>query len=89
MATTKQPSSGCGGVEGERSRDLAHLMRLLGVLELSSGWNLDAKHVSGILNVAADGISRWDCASVLVNLRVVRPDIPWQEQDLGDAGFGF
>ena len=35
--------------------------------------------------MAADGISRWDCVSVVVNLRAVQPDIPWQEQDLGDA----
>ena len=36
------------------------LMRLLGALELSSGWNLDTKHVRGFFNVAAEGISRWD-----------------------------
>ena len=73
----------CRGGKEPRS---GTLMRLLGVLELSSGWHFDAKHVRGIFNVAADGISRWDRASVLVNLRAVRPDIPWQEQELGGAG---
>ena len=36
------------------------LMRLLGVLEVSSGWHFDALHVRGIHNVVADGISRRD-----------------------------
>ena len=45
------------------------LMRLLGVLELSSGWHFDAKHVRGIFNVAAEGNSRWGRSSVLLNLR--------------------
>ena len=34
--------------------------------------------------MVADGIPRWDSASVLVNSRTTRPDIPWQEQDPGD-----
>ena len=34
------------------------LMRLLGVLEVSSGWHFDALHVRGIHNVVVDGISR-------------------------------
>ena len=46
-------------------------MRLLGVLEMVSGWHLDATHVRGVHNVAADGISRWDRDSVLGNLRFV------------------
>ena len=65
------------------------LMRLLDVLEFSSGWHLDEKHVRGIFHVDADSISRWDRDSVLVNLRVVRPEIPWQEQDLGAAGISL
>ena len=42
---------------GKETRSGA-LMRLLGVLKLSSGWHFDAKHVWGIFNVAADGNSR-------------------------------
>ena len=34
------------------------LTRLLGVLEVPSGWHFDAKHGRGYLKVAADGISR-------------------------------
>ena len=59
----------CRGGKEPRS---GALMRLLGVLELSSGWHFDAEHVRGIFNVAADGMSRWDRASVLVNMRAVR-----------------
>ena len=62
------------------------LTRLLGALELSSDWHFDAKHVRGGFNVAADGISRWDRDRVLHNLHSVRPDIPWQAQDLGEDG---
>ena len=59
------------------------LMRLLGVLEVSSGWHFEATHVRGIHNAAADGISRWDRGSVLGNLRAVCPNIPWQVRELG------
>ena len=45
---------------GGREPRSGELMRLLGALELSSGWNLDTKHVRGFFNVAAEGISRWD-----------------------------
>ena len=71
-----------GGLE---PRSVA-LMRLLGVLDVSSGGHFDALHVRGIHNVVADGISSWDRDSVLVNLRAIRPDVPWQMRDLGDAG---
>ena len=37
----------------------------------------------------ADGISRWDRASIPSALRNCRPDIAWQEQDLGQAGAGL
>ena len=59
------------------------LMRLLDVLEVSSGWHFEASHARGVHDVAADGISRWDRGSVLDNLRAVRPNIPWQIRDLG------
>ena len=59
------------------------LMRLLGVLKVSSGWYFEATHVRGIHNAAADGISRWDRGSVVDNLRAVRPNIPWQVRELG------
>ena len=65
------------------------LMRLLGVLDVSSGWKFEASHVRGIHNAAADGISRWDCGSVLDNLRAVRSYIPWQIRELGTIGMSL
>ena len=62
------------------------LMRLLGVLEVSSRWHFEATHVRGTHNAAADGISRWDRGSILNNLRAVRPNIPWQVRELGTIG---
>ena len=49
------------------------LMRLLGVLEVSSGWHFEATRLRGIHSTAADGISRGHRSTVLDNLRAVRP----------------
>ena len=54
------PSSGLGIVERVKEPRSGALMRLLGMLELPSGWHFVAKHVREICNVAADGLSRWD-----------------------------
>ena len=62
------------------------LIRLGGALELSSDWNFDAIRVRGVCNVAADGISHWNRDLALRNLQSVRPDVPRQTQDLGEAG---
>lgn len=70
---------------GKESRSGA-LMRILACLEMDSGWCFRAKHVAGINNTLADGISRWQCASINASLREFRPDIDWQEQKLGFAG---
>ena len=71
---------------GGREPRSGALMRLLGVLEMSSGWQFHATYVRGVHNVAPDGISHWDRDSVLANLRSVRPDVPWQVRDLGAVG---
>ena len=70
--TTRTPCIGCGG----RDPHSGALMRLLGTLEVSSGWHFEATHVRAIHNVAAHGISCWDHGFVLHNLRVVRHNIP-------------
>lgn len=62
------------------------LMRMLGALEVSSGWFFRASHVSGVLNSLADGISRWNPADVHANLCAASPHIPWQAVDLGRKG---
>ena len=50
------------------------LMRMLGVLETLNGWRFRAKHIKGLANTLADGISRWKHDEI-ANLRSYRPDI--------------
>ena len=58
-------------------------MRMMGVLEMRNGWRFKAKHIKGVANTLADGISRWNRNDISYNLRSYRPDICWQEQHLG------
>ena len=71
---------------GGREPRAGALMRILGCLEKHSGWCFRAKHVRGVANVLADGVSRWDRPTIAANLLALRPDIDWQEQRLGEAG---
>ena len=79
----------CRGAKEPRS---GALMRMMGVLEMRNGWRFRAKHIKGVANTLADGISRWDRADIASNLHSFRPDICWQEQRLGqealDLTFG-
>lgn len=59
------------------------LMRMLGCLEMRNGWQFRAKHIKGLANTLADGISRWRHDEIADKLRAYRPDICWQEQHLG------
>ena len=53
-------------------------MRLLGRLEITSGSSHDAKHIPGVQNVVADGISRWPKEKIARNLQsLVQGD--WRE----------
>ena len=70
----------CRGAQEPRS---GALMRMLGCLEMRSGWRFRAKHIRGVHNTLADGISRWTRDEIAVNLHAYRPDIRWQEQLLG------
>lgn len=79
----------CNRCRGPREPRSGALMRILGCLEMRSGWCFRARHVKGIANTLADGISRWNHDSIASNLRAFRPDIDWQVQDLGQAGRDF
>ena len=46
----------CGGARDKRA---ALVLRIMGRLEITSGWSHKAKHIPGVLNVLADVISRW------------------------------
>ena len=71
---------------GGRKPRASALMRMLGCLEIRSGWCFRAKHVRGAASFLADGASRWDRSTFAHNLRSLRPDIDWQEQRLGKVG---
>jgi hypothetical protein len=63
----------------------AAVMRLLGMMEVVSGFHFDGEHIAGILNVIADGISRWADEEVQNNLTTMYP-LPngqeWERQQL-------
>lgn len=68
---------------GAREPRSGALMRMLGCLEIRNGWQFRAKHIKGLQNTLADGISRWKHDEIAHNLHSYRPDICWQEQRLG------
>ena len=71
---------------GGREPRAGALMRMLGCLEMRSGWCFRAKHVRGVANVLADVVSRWGHPTIAANLFAFRPDINWQEQRVGARG---
>ena len=75
--------SECRGGREPRS---GALMRLLGCLEVCSGWYFDALHVAVVENTIADGISRWQPENIDGNLRASQPDVAWHRQVLGPTG---
>ena len=72
--------SKCRGAREPRS---GALMRMLGCLEMRNEWRFRAKHIKGVANTLADGISRWKHDEIALSLHSYRPDIRWQEQHLG------
>lgn len=70
----------CRGAKEPRS---GALMRMMGCLEMRNEWRFRAKHIKGLANTLADGISRWKHEEITAKLRSFRPDICWQEQKLG------
>ena len=70
----------CRGSQEPRS---GTLIRIMGVLEMRNGWRFRAKHIKGVANTIADGISRWDRNDIALYLHSCRPDVFWQEQLLG------
>lgn len=58
-------------------------MRMLVVLDRRNEWRFRAKHIKGVANTLADGISRWKHEEISFNLRAFCPDVRCQEQHLG------
>lgn len=50
-------------------------MRVLGVLEIASEGHCEAKHITGALNDASDGISRWAVDSIATNVISLRLNV--------------
>ena len=75
----------CGG---SRNRRAALAMRLLGRQEITSGWSHDAKHIPGVQNVVADGISKWPNKKIARNLQTLTQG-EWREQSIGKSGGEF
>ena len=76
----------CGG---ERDRRVSLLMRMCGRLEIAGGWNHTAKHIPGVQNTLADGISRWPGSLLADNVREVTNSSDWYEQPSGTRGSGI
>lgn len=65
----------CNRCRGAREPRSGALMRVLGCREMRSDRCFRARHVKGVTNSLADGISRWDKNSIAINLRSLRPDV--------------
>ena len=76
----------CGGA---RERRACLLMRMLGRLELTGGWNPTDKHIPGVRNTLVDGISRWPRLIVSDNVKELTNSNEWSEQDIGSWGVGI
>ena len=64
-------------------------MRMLARLELTGGWNPTAKHIPGVRNTLADGISRWPRLVVADKVKELTNSNEWSEQDIGSRGVGI
>ena len=71
----------CTQGEREEARTGA-LMRMLGALETQGGWCFQAKHVRGVDNRLADGITRWKGEEIQKNLTKESPQTVWLVQEL-------
>ena len=56
----------CGGARDKRA---ALVMRIMGRLEITSGWSHKAKHIPGVLNILANGTSKWQPDQITEKLR--------------------
>ena len=73
----------CGGATDKRA---CLLMRMLGRLEIDGGWSHDAKHMPGVQNTLADGISRWPRTEIAERIRDLTNSYAWVEQPIGPRG---
>ena len=65
------------------------LTRMLAHLELAGGWNHSAKHIPGVQNTLADGISRWPREMLADKVRELTHSCDWREESIGPRGLGI
>ena len=65
------------------------LMRMLGRLELAGGWNHTIKHIPGVQNSLADGVSRWPREMLADKVRELTHSSDWREQSIGPRRSGI
>jgi hypothetical protein len=68
-----------GGTKDPRA---GALMRLFGVVEMSTKWCFKANYIKGFENTLADTISRGSTNDVLQRLTLLQPNIHWQQVTL-------
>ena len=73
----------CGGARDKRA---GLMMRMLGRLEIQGGWRYDAKHIPGVQNTLADGISRWPRSELADRVRQLTNTDDLSEQSIGARG---
>ena len=73
----------CGGA---KDRGACLFMRTLGRLEIKGGWSHAAKHIPGVQNTLANGISRWPRAELAEKVREVTGSNDWVVQDIDRQG---
>ena len=73
----------CGGARDKRS---GLMMRMLGRLKIQGGWRYDAKHIPGVQNTLADGISRWPRSELADRVTQLTNTGNWSEQSIGARG---
>ena len=73
----------CGGA---RDKHAGLILRILGRLEIQGDWRYDAKHIPGVQNTLADGISRWPRSELADRVRQLTNTDDWSEQSIGARG---
>ena len=59
---------------------------MLGRLEIKGGWSHDTKHIPGVQNTLADGISRWPRTERAERIWDLTKSHAWAEQSIGPRG---
>ena len=75
--------SRCGGARDKRA---GLFLRMLGRLEIKGRWSHLAKHIPGVTNTLADGISRWPRAAIGSEVRELMNSNEWSEREIGKRG---